>query len=205
MFAGHFAPALLAKIWVPQVPLWRLFLASQAVDLLFDGLVLLGIERMESRGGSGPLAFELVWMPYSHSLLAMAIYAALCVAVGAWLGRVREGVALGAVLLSHWLMDVLVHVPDVPVSPWGPRWGLGLWRWSLVDLAVEMGLLVGAALLLVRQQPRMGPGLVRLVGALGLVQLLMLFGPAPSSPSQVVLLAAAGQLAFIGASARIRP
>src|SRR5262245_20262667 len=126
MFAGHFAPALAAKARFPELALWKLFLACQAVDLLFDVLVPLGVEIIELKGERGPLAIELQWMPWSHSLVVVLLYASACAGVGALAGRPREGLVLGAVLGSHWPLDLLVHAPDMPLW-WGePCLGLGL-------------------------------------------------------------------------------
>ena len=58
---------------------------------------------------------------------------------------------IGAVAFSHWLLDLLVHRPDLPLLPdnWGnlPLLGLGLWAYPVVSMAIEFGfVLIGAYL-----------------------------------------------------------
>jgi len=150
MFAGHYAPAYAIKRGFPEAPLWALFLAVQAVDVLFFVLVPLGIERMAIRPGmSGPLAMDLQHLPYTHSLVAALLYAAICIVAGRLAGRPRLGLAIGLAVASHWFADLLVHTPDLHLGfGESPRLGLGLWRNPLLSNALEIGLIVGAYALL---------------------------------------------------------
>ena len=78
MFIGHFALGLAAKRAAPAVSLGTLFLACQLADLLWPNLVLLGVERLAIVPGITvvtPLDFQ--FYPYSHSLVALAGWAAL--------------------------------------------------------------------------------------------------------------------------------
>ena len=53
---------------------------------------------------------------------------------------------LGAVVFSHWLLDLLVHRHDMPLLPGAPAgtplFGFGLWRWPLVTAAAELALVL---------------------------------------------------------------
>ena len=70
MFLGHFALGVAAKPAAPQLPIWALFLAPQAMDLVFLPLTAIGVEG-SSHGDYGQSEFDAT---YSHSILsALAI------------------------------------------------------------------------------------------------------------------------------------
>ncbi len=150
MFIGHFGVGLGAKTLVPRVSLGSLFVAAQFIDLLWPTLLLLGIERVRIEPGATavtPLAFE--HYPVSHSLVAVLGWA-LLVAGGHWLMRRnrRAALVMAALVVSHWLLDLLVHRPDLPLLPGSDLVvGLGLWSSLPLTLAVELPLfLIGARL-----------------------------------------------------------
>jgi|APLak6261670569_1056079.scaffolds.fasta_scaffold01670_2 hypothetical protein len=143
MFIGHFAMGFGAKTVAPQVSLGTLFLAAQFIDLLWPLFLLLGIERVRIEPGATavtPLVFE--HYPFTHSLLAVLGWAVLLGMIHLLLKRDRR-VALVLVLLvlSHWVLDLLVHRPDLPLSPWGNvRLGLDAWSSLPLTLALEVPL-----------------------------------------------------------------
>jgi hypothetical protein len=199
MMSGHYAPAYALKRRFPETPLWHLFLAVQALDVLFFLLVPIGIERVVlDPHGRMPLAMDLQFMPYSHSLLATLAYAGVAALVGRQLGRGRVGLAVACAIASHWLCDVLVHVPDVPVwSGDGLKLGLGIWHWPLAGVVVELGLLAAAyALLRPRLHAAARSPADLTFAALCLAQLLNDFVlPTPASVGQ---LAVSAQALFLG-------
>jgi hypothetical protein len=150
MVTGHFALAAAVKAKRPEVPLWSLMVASQALDILFVPLLLLGVEGIEGAGYGN----ATVHAAYSHSLVGTLLLAVLggLLAGRSW-GR-RAGVTIGAVIFSHWLLDLLVHRPDMPIFPGNlgdfPLLGLGLWRWPGASAAVEGVLAVLGAVLYAR-------------------------------------------------------
>jgi hypothetical protein len=152
MLAGHFALAAVVKSRQPQVPLWALMLSTQLLDVLFVGLYLAGIEKLRSvDGGQAGYGELIITADYTHSLVgALAIsFVAALVTVVVW-GR-RNGIIIGAMVFSHWILDFIVHRPDLallPVNSGEPaRYGLGLWQWPLLTAAIELGMiLVGAFL-----------------------------------------------------------
>lgn len=160
MLAGHYAPAYALKRRFPEAPLWALFLAVQAVDVAFFALVGIGAERMRLvPGAEGPLALDLVAMPWTHSLAAAVLYGAATAGLATAAGRPRLGAALALAVASHWFADWLVHLPDLQLAPGlGTRVGLGLWRTPLLGFAVEIGLLAAAFLWL---RPALEPGRAR--------------------------------------------
>jgi hypothetical protein len=153
MFIGHFALGYAAKRWAPRLSLAVLFAAAIFADLLWPVLVALGIERV--RIVPGITAFtplEFISYPYSHSLLTLTLLGA----VFGWLARLRAlrfGGQIGApgsapnasgifvvvllLVVSHWVLDVVTHIPDMPLYPNGPKFGLGLWNSVPGTLAVE--------------------------------------------------------------------
>lgn len=192
MLVGHFAPALALRAGSDRAPLWALVLATQAVDVLFFALVLLGAESAAVHPDAHPrlVVTSGVW---SHSLIMTATYVAICVAVGAALRRPREGALIGAALGSHWLADLVVHVPDLPITlEQASAVGLGLWRLPLAATALEVAIVLGAALWL---HHRYGPSRARtrlwiFAGALVVLQLASdLVVPAPASDAELAPLA----------------
>jgi membrane-bound metal-dependent hydrolase YbcI (DUF457 family) len=151
MMMGHYSGAFLAKRIAPGVPLWAAFLGVQLVDIAVAVLVLAGVERVSFEEGLASNALVLEHMPYTHSLLASALWAAAAFAVVRKMApRAGRLVAWGmaVAVLSHWFGDVLVHRADMSLLGGGVfgKFGLGLWNYPLVGLIVEIGLLGGTAI-----------------------------------------------------------
>lgn len=148
MFIGHWAPAL-AIAAHPKAPrLGTLFIAGQLVDWGFFSLMLIGVEDMRvSPGISVMNPMDLYHMPWTHSLLGSMAWAS-AFALILWLWRRDRTAALigGAVVLSHWFLDLLVHVPDLTL--WGspPKLGLGLWNYPSIEMPLELGITLAALL-----------------------------------------------------------
>jgi hypothetical protein len=129
---------------VPPFSLGLLFLAVQLLDVLFALFVLLGIEKVRIvHGFTAYNPYDLYWMPYTHSLLGALVWSAATTLVAlAGLRRLRSrdrriaAAVLGAAVFSHFLLDVPMHTPDLPLGldADSPRIGLGLWnhRWAAV-------------------------------------------------------------------------
>ena len=158
MLCGHYSAAFALKAVHSKARLGHLFFAVQAADIAFFLLVLVGVEKLavhpEQRG---PLAMELVHLPWSHSLVSTLTVGALLV-LGAWLaGRLKLGLVMCAAFVSHWLLDLPVHLSDLPLDLGGQaRVGLGLWRMPLASFALEIVLLL-AAYSWLRRQLSAGP------------------------------------------------
>ena len=184
MFIGHFAPAFIAATVSPQSPrLGTLFVAAQLVDWGFFTLALFGVERLRvDPDASVMVPLDLYHMPYTHSLIGTAIWALACLAVVAILHRnLVAGALAGAVVVSHWLLDWVVHVPDLTLDGDAPKFGLGLWDYPWVAIPLELGLTLGAfAFYLRRTRGPMGPPAI-LLGALLLLQAINWFAPHPET------------------------
>lgn len=184
MFIGHFAPALVAAAVSPKAPrLGTMFVAAQLVDWGFFLLAAMGVEHMRiDPAASVMVPFDLYDMPYTHSLIGTGIWAAGCFGVVAIYQRsMQVGLLAGLVVLSHWLLDWVVHVPDLTISGMPPKLGLGLWNVPWIAMPLELGLTVGAfAFYLSRTRGPVGPPLV-LLGVMLLLQAVNWFAPHPEA------------------------
>lgn len=143
MFIGHFATGLATKKVNPGLSLALMFMAVQFLDLLWPILVLLGIETVAIEEGITKLTpLNFTYYPYSHSLL-MAIVWGIVFGLVYYLftKNKRNAYFLGALVLSHWFLDLLVHRPDLPLSPFSDfKIGFGLWNYPIVEIVLEFGL-----------------------------------------------------------------
>jgi membrane-bound metal-dependent hydrolase YbcI (DUF457 family) len=177
VIAGHFGFAAMVKARERRVPLWALMLASVWLDIVFVPLYLTGIETIAlAPGAHAGYAAAIIHADYTHSLVG----AALLAMIFAWAGAVpwgrRSGVVLGLVVLSHWVLDLIVHRADLPLLPGNAGGfallGLGLWRWPVASAAVELALVIAGAWLYwraartVSRAARRGERLAALTGAL---------------------------------------
>jgi len=193
MFIGHFGLAFGAKKAAPAVSLGSLFLACQFADLLWPTLLLLGIERVEVEPGVTAMTpLNFVSYPYSHSLLALCVWGLTAGIVYALVRRARglAALTLVALVVSHWVLDVVTHRPDMPLTLNGPaRLGLGLWFSIPATLAVEFVLFAAGLAVYLRAtsaRDRIGSiGLWTLAAFLLIVYLAAAFGPPPPSATAV--------------------
>jgi hypothetical protein len=193
VFIGHFALGLAAKRVSPGVSLGTMFMAAQWADLVWPVFVLSGVERLAiAPGATAFTPLDFVHYPYSHSLLALLLWGGLFAGAHA-LGRrggPRSAIVLGALVLSHWVLDVITHRPDMPITVDGPtRLGLGLWNSVAGTVLVELGMLAAGAWLYTRAtRPADRKGTVALVGLccfLLVVNLANMLSPPPPSANAV--------------------
>jgi membrane-bound metal-dependent hydrolase YbcI (DUF457 family) len=142
MFVGHLAVALGARRVAPRVPLAPLVAGAYGLDLLWPVMLLAGLERVRVEPGATaftPLAFE--HYPWSHSLVMALAWALAAGALARWWFRDgAAGAAVGGMVVSHWLLDWVVHRPDLPLWPGSALFGLGLWNSIPATFLVEGGL-----------------------------------------------------------------
>lgn len=162
MFLAHFGVGFAAKSLAPRVSLGSLFLASLFLDLLWPTLLLLGVEGVRIAPGATavtPLVFE--HYPFSHSLLAAAGWALLMACGYLLVRRKRAGACMvGALVLSHWVLDAIVHQPDLPLFPGSALFiGLNAWSSLWLTLSIEVSLfLLGVWLYARATRPADGVG-----------------------------------------------
>jgi hypothetical protein len=179
MFIGHWAPAL-AVAARPKAPgIGLLFVAAQLVDWVFFTLLIFGVERMRfSPGISAMNPMDLYHMPYTHSLLgSLVVGGGVTVVIWALTKNRTAALLVGAVVVSHWFLDLLVHVPDLTLAGSPPKLGFGLWNHPAIEMPLELGITFGALWLYVRAKR---PAALRtgiLAAVLLALQLFNWFGP----------------------------
>jgi hypothetical protein len=152
LIAGHFGLSAIVKARSPYVPLWALMLATVWLDVVFVPLFLTGIETIDSAPGThGGYGTGIIHANYTHSIVGALALSGMFgyVAYRLW-GR-RCGLILGAVVMSHWLLDLIVHRADLPLLPGNagglPTLGFGLWRYPGLSAVAELTLVVAGACL----------------------------------------------------------
>ena len=201
MFIGHFGLAFAARRVAPEAPLGTSIFAAQFLDALWPVLVLAGVERVAIVPGitrMTPLDFE--HYPWSHSL-AMAILWGALFGGTYWLSRRRSRAALwlAALVVSHWILDWIVHRPDLPLYPGDAgRHGLGLWNSPAASLGIEFGLYAAGTYLYMsatRARDRIGAiAWWALVAFLLIAYVSSVLAPPPSSVEAVAYSALVGYL-----------
>jgi hypothetical protein len=192
MFIGHFGVGFAAKRVAPRLSLGTAFLAAQFLDLLWPTRLLLGLETVRIVPGATAVT-QLVfdYFPISHSLAAVLTWAGFLGAVYFFARKdTRSAIVFALLVLSHWLLDAVTHIPDLPLSPGGgPLVGLGLWESMTASLAVEFSIFAGGIWLYVKSTPSMDKvgrwSLAGLVVFLALLHLGSLFGPPPPSVTAI--------------------
>ncbi len=186
MFLGHYAVALAAKRLTPATSLGTLFAAGACLDLIWPVLVIMNVERVVIEPGITaftPLNFE--HYPYSHSLLMSALWG-LLFAAGYYLYKrsTKAAMVVGALVISHWLLDAVVHRPDLPITLQETTLvGLGLWNSVTATLVVELVLFaicIALYMQVTRADDRIGGmGLVAFIIFLLMIYAGAAFGPPP--------------------------
>lgn len=164
MFAGHFGVAAAVKARSPETPLWALMAATQLIDIAFVPLLLTGVETIDSSNGIG-YGKAIIHADYTHSLVGALVLALLAgwAAAKAWGGK--SGITIAAVAFSHWILDLIVHRPDMPILPGNaldlPLLGFGLWSLPAASAALELLLIAAGFMLYARSLVLRSAGLQR--------------------------------------------
>lgn len=193
MFLGHYAVGLAAKKIAPGASLGALIAAPILLDLLWPILLLSGWEHVTIEATSNPF-LRLVFdsYPISHGLIAVIGWSTLFASL--YFGFTRY--ALGAIaiwlgVVSHWVMDLIVHRPDLPLYSGSRLFGFGLWNYRGVTIGIELGLLaLGIFIYLLRTTAKDWIGryvfwalVLFLLAAYGVAT----FGPAPRSVKMLII------------------
>ena len=201
MFIGHFGAAFAAKKAAPSVSLATLIFSAQWLDLLWPSLLLLKIEKVVIEPGNTRVTpLDFTHYPWSHSLVLVFAWALLAGLVHYFFMRKQRAAFIIALLvISHWVLDVLMHKPDLPLYPGNsPLLGLGLWNSLSITLILETLLFfTGLFFYLQVTRPKNKRGvysLWTLVVLLYGIYLVNLFGP---PPPDVLSIAYAGHLQWL--------
>jgi hypothetical protein len=185
LFTGHYSFSFAGKALAgksgdqnsdKRIPLWLLFIAVQFIDVLWSIFVLLGIEKVRIVPGiTASNALDLYYMPYTHSLLGVLCWSALayvaCQLVPSLRGK-RSGLILAGAVFSHWILDLIVHRPDLALYDSVGKMGFGLWNYRGAAFALEMAVLLCGAAVLYRTVVHK----VRLAGFVVFLAALQVFG-----------------------------
>jgi hypothetical protein len=205
VFLGHYGAAFALKRVQPKLSLGTLFVAVQLADLLWGIFLLLGWEHARISPGYTPVTpFEFLDYPISHSLVGAIAWAVVAAALYySWPTRDtashwQAATLVGFAVFTHYPLDVLVHVPDLPLAGNDTlKLGLGLWNYPAVTMILELGFLAAGVLIYVARRSqrhpvrpwRLGLLLLVLVGAYFGSQ----YGPLPGSMTSV----AVGDIGFL--------
>jgi hypothetical protein len=214
MFLGHYGVAFALKRAEPKLSLGTLFVAVQLVDLLWGVFLLAGWEQVRiDPGYTAVTPLQFLEYPISHSLVGMTCWALIGAAIYySWptrdTSRHWQAAALvGVAVLSHFPLDFVVHVPDLPV--WGQestKLGLGLWNNPMATLLLELvtlaaGVAIYAGFRSHRHPVRPGR-LAGLVLVLVAIYLVNVFGPPPPSVTTIAVADIVGLLFLAAWAAR---
>jgi hypothetical protein len=207
VFVGHYGVSFAAKRLEPTLPLWVLFIAVQLLDVVWAPLVLLGVEKVRIVPGitaTNPL--DLYYLPFTHSLVAAVLWSAAALAVyriAAPRASRKGAVILAGAVFSHWILDFLVHRPDLPLYDDRAKVGLGLWNFPALAFGLETALLFGGMWLYFGTGPARRTALIVLGLAMLAVQAVVFFGPPPPSGKAAAVTALAAYVLFALAIRRL--
>ena len=195
MFVGHYGISFAAKPMGTRVPLWVWFIAVQWLDVVWSILVLLGVEKLRIVPGfTEANALDLYYMPYTHGLpgsIVLSLVLGAIVAMFTSGNRARIIVLVAGASFSHWLLDLIVHVPDLPLYDNKAKVGFGLWRHVALSFPLELIIFGLGAWLYARMTTFKSAngqylywGFVIVLAAL---QVYANFGSPPSSPEMMAM------------------
>ncbi|OGU27104.1 MAG: hypothetical protein A2057_06835 [Ignavibacteria bacterium GWA2_35_9] len=192
MFIGHFGVGFAAKKIDHKPSLGTLFIATQFIDLLWPFFLILGIEKVEIEPGISAMnPFDFTYYPFSHSLFGVLVWALLFgVVYFLFKKNFKSALVLGALVISHWVLDLIVHIPDLPIFPGGSiKVGFGLWNSILSTIIIE-GLIFLAGVYFyfksTKAENKKGTfALWSLVIFLIMVYVLNIIGPPPDSAKAI--------------------
>lgn len=195
MFIGHYAVGLAAKKFAPQSSLGALIAAPILLDLIWPIFLLLGWEHVSIVPNRNPfLRLQFDSFPISHGLIAVIGWATLYASIYFGLTRYVSGaVVIWCGVVSHWVLDYLVHVPDLQLLVGGRLVGRGLWNYRWLTIAIEIALF--AIAIWTYQRETRAKDKIGLYAFLAFVFVLLAayagaaFGPAPPSVKKVALIA----------------
>lgn len=190
MFIGHPAAGLGSKRAAPGASLGILVLAPMLLDFLWPVFLLLDIEHVRvDPGNTKVVPMDFYDYPWSHSLV-MAIVWSVVLGGIYWMvtKRGRTSVVIGALVVSHWFFDLVMHRPDLPLYPGGPKFGLGLWNSRPGTIIVETLIIVAGIAMyarFTRARDRIGSaGFWTFVAVLTLAHIANMMSAAPPPDDQ---------------------
>jgi membrane-bound metal-dependent hydrolase YbcI (DUF457 family) len=197
MFIGHNAFAFATKRIAPRGSLGVYTAAVMLPDLIWPIFLLLGIEHVQIEPGATRFTpLDFYDYPWTHSLVMTMAWGLFFGGIYMAMTRYLRG-ALWVFLcvVSHWVLDFIVHRPDLPLYPHGPKFGLGLWNSPPATIVIESAMFAVAVLLYrsaTRPIDRIGSiGMWSFIITLALIYIANASGNPPPSARVVAYLALA--------------
>ena len=192
MFAGHVGAALALGRTERRWNVGAFVTAALFLDVVLWVLVLARKETVTIPADFAATHQPEFVFPWSHGLVASLFWSILAGSV-AWAlgarlgaGRLRAAALIAAAVFSHWVLDALVHRPELSLAgPGSPKVGLALWNRMPAALALEAAIAL-AGLWLFLPGARLGRGRSAGLAAVGVLILAftvigMTIAPAPPS------------------------
>ncbi len=205
MFAGHLGAGLMLKRAARSANLGTLFFAAMLLDVVLWVLVLGGVESVRPKADFRTMVDLAYDFPWSHSLAAAAAWSISGWAIGyaAWRHQpghgLRSSFVIAAAVFSHFALDWLVHVPELPIlGNSSTKLGAGLWQhlpmaWTVETLLAAAGL--WCFLSTTRPARRKT---VAIIVVMALVTVMTIGGQASKSPPPAPMVMAVSSLVTIG-------
>ncbi len=201
MFIGHFGVGLGAKKAAPALSLGTLFVAAQFLDLLWPNLLLLNLEHITLHPElEGNKAIAFTDFPISHSLLMAMVWSLLFGGLY-WVFKknLKSAYILAICVLSHWILDLVVHFPDLPLYPGSSLLlGFGLWNSTIGTLLVEGAIFItGLTIYLKTTEAKNKTGKIVFWILIALLVLTHVWSMFPSGPLSATAIAWSAQFQWI--------
>lgn len=148
MFVGHYGLGLLIKKKREDIPLWLIFLSVQLMDIVAFILVFFGFEKAAYRYSDNPFLTNNLDLPYSHSLVGSLLLSVIVYWILVIAKRKSWALITSLCVLSHWVIDWIVHTSDLSIFPGYDNVGLGLWNYPYLSFALEITLVLVGWLIL---------------------------------------------------------
>lgn len=205
MGVGHVALALGASKAAPRLNVGWLVFAALLSDFLLGIFASLGLEHATVPADYATRHYLLFTFPYSHGLLALLLWA---VTAGFLISRAHRSdrnrvlMVVALVVLSHFVLDGLVHVAGLPVDGENsPKLGLGLWNHMPLELSLETVMAIAGVALYLKLSGSGAPaigryGMALFVALVTVMTWTQLFATAPPKPQQLTVAWVVVPLAF---------
>ncbi|MEM1052009.1 MAG: hypothetical protein AAGI28_07935 [Pseudomonadota bacterium] len=160
-------------------------MAAQLIDWGFFALAMIGIEKLRiDPQATVMVPLDLYYYPFTHSLLGTGVWAlGFGIIIAIWHRDSLAGLLSTLVVVSHWVLDWIVHRPDLTIAGGDATYGLGLWNHPALAVPLELGITLSAFLFYIRRSrgPIVQP-LILMIVMLGM-QALNWFGSKPVEAS----------------------
>ena len=148
MFIGHYGLGFMIKRKFSGIPLWILFLLVQLMDIVSFILVFFGVEKAAYRNSDNPFFRNNLDLPYSHSLVGTLFLSAVVYLILMISKRKSWALIAALCVFSHWVIDFIVHTPDLSIFFGCVGIGLGLWNYPYLSFGLEIVLVLTGWLIL---------------------------------------------------------